>query len=87
MVKSRSLLDLGKEADLLILECSLPEKYKSKGHLTPAECGKIAQQCRSRRLMLNHIYPLIEPETALAECKKYYSGPGSIAGDGERLHL
>jgi len=84
---SDNLITLGKKADLLILECSLPEKFKSSGHLTPAQCGTIAERCRCKRLILNHIYPLIEPESALAECKKYFKGPASIAGDGQRLQL
>ena len=54
----QAIVELGREADVLILECSMPDARKVVGHLTPSECGRIAAQSGCRRLVLTHFYPV-----------------------------
>lgn len=51
-----TLVELGKEADLMILECSTT-RQKTDGQLCPEECAKIAKQANAKTLMLSHLYP------------------------------
>ncbi|HAA54633.1 MAG TPA: MBL fold metallo-hydrolase [Myxococcales bacterium] len=45
------------QADLAILECSTPDSHKSKGHLSPSWCGKIAKEAGIKQTALTHFYP------------------------------
>lgn len=47
-----------KNADLLVLECSFPQKIGK--HLTPEEAGRLAQMANPAKLLLTHIYPSID---------------------------
>ncbi len=80
-----NIITLGKNADLLILECSSPDERKMAGHLTPALAGRIASEASCRRLLLTHFYPLFQGHDILRECQKEFPGPIILAEDG--LHL
>lgn len=54
---SDELIDLSKDANLLILESSYPKNKPSSGHLTTFEAGKVALSAGARQLMLSHFYP------------------------------
>jgi len=71
---SERVVKLAKNADYLILECSLPEEKAQSGHLTPSLAGKIAEEAGSKRLILTHFYPVCEKINILERCRKYYSG-------------
>ena len=77
---SESLVELARDADCLIIECSMPDKLKVKGHLTPTEVSKIANKSKAKRLIISHLYPIcdeldvikvireqVDAETILAE--------------------
>lgn len=51
------LIQLAKDADVLIHECSYPTALGSEGHTTPLELGQIAQQANVQKLVLTHFYP------------------------------
>ncbi len=70
----RSIVDLGKDADLLILECSLPEGKGVAGHLTPSEVAKIAEETNCKTLIISHIYPSCDASNPLDEIRKRWSG-------------
>lgn len=46
------------EADLLIIECSLPDEEKAEGHLTPSEVIEIANNSNAKKVLLTHLYPV-----------------------------
>ena len=75
------MIDLGREADLMILECSMPDDMKVQGHMTPRECGKLAQNANCRKLCLTHFYPVCEPKDVRAKCLAEYSGELFLAED------
>jgi ribonuclease BN (tRNA processing enzyme) len=78
---SETIIDLAKDADLLICECALPDKNKVKGHLTPSLAGDLAARAEVRKLVLTHFYPECDKEDIAAECRKTYSGPLVLAED------
>ena len=76
-----TIIDLAKDADLLICECALPDKFRVKGHLTPSLAGDLAAKANVRKLVLTHFYPQCDNEDIAAECRKTYSGPLVLAED------
>ncbi len=57
---NEEIISLALHADVLILECSFPERRKIKGHLVPREAGQIAVQAECKKLLLTHFYPPYE---------------------------
>jgi len=77
-----NIVSLGRDADLLILECSFPEERKKAGHLTPALAGRIAREARARKLLLTHFYPVFEGHDIREECSREFPGEILLAVDG-----
>jgi ribonuclease BN (tRNA processing enzyme) len=75
-----ALVDLGKEADLMILECS-STRQKTDGHLSPEECAQIANQSNAKSLMLSHLYPETENIDLKGIVSKKFSGKIIKAND------
>ena len=82
-----AIVRLGRQADLLILECSFPQERKRAGHLTPPLAGKVAQEARCRRLLLTHFYPVFQGHDIHSECRKEFSGEIILAEDGMKLSI
>lgn len=59
---SDSFVDFASGTDLLIIECSLPDRLKRPGHLTPQEVIKIANLSKPKRLVTTHMYPVCDEE-------------------------
>jgi ribonuclease BN (tRNA processing enzyme) len=78
---SETIIDLAKDADLLICECALPDRHKVEGHLTPSLAGDLAAKAGVRKLVLTHFYPECDQEDIAAECRQTYSGPLVLAED------
>ena len=53
---TQNLIKLARGIDLLIVECSFPEK-KANGHLNLAMVQKVVDQAKPRRVILSHLYP------------------------------
>ena len=69
-----SILKISESANILILECSMPDGKKVSGHLTPSECGKIAHKSNVKTLVLTHTYPECESKDIKTDVFKYYKG-------------
>jgi ribonuclease BN (tRNA processing enzyme) len=82
-----NIITLAQNADILILECSLPNEYAIEMHLSPGSAGKIAKLANAKRLMLTHLYPICEQYPILDQCKKEYSGEISIARDLMKIQI
>lgn len=63
------VIELGREADLFIVECSFPDQHKVGGHLTPSECGEIGARSGCKRLMLSHFYPICDDADIEGQCQ------------------
>lgn len=81
------IVELGREADLLILECSTPDAQKVAGHLTPAAAGRIARESRCKSLCLTHFYPPMETEDIASAVRREYAGPLILAKDRMEIPL
>ncbi len=83
------IIELAKDADVLILECSFPDHYKIKGHLTPSEAAEIAEQAQCQHLILTHLHPpLAELEADIqSKCPKIFGGKISIAQDYMKINF
>ncbi len=83
----KNIVKLGKDADILVLECSLPDEKRVKGHLTPSLCGRIAAESNCKKLVLSHFYPSCEDVDIISVCRKYYKGEIVIAEDLMRIEV
>ncbi len=80
-----ALREFAAEADLLMLEASLPFPIPdddSRGHLTAREAGEHAAACEAVRLVLTHITDELDHDRALADAARSYHGPIEIARAG-----
>ncbi len=78
---SENLIELAKNADLLICESALPDSKRVKGHLTPSMAGEMATRAGVKKLVLTHFYPDCESVDITQECRKTYEGPLLLAED------
>ena len=76
-----NLVELGRNADLLILECAFPEEMQSIGHLTPSLAGRIARESLCKKLLLTHFYPPCDESDLLTPLRKEFSGAVILAED------
>ena len=75
------MVDLARDADLLILESSFPDEKEIKGHLTPSKAGDIATRSGAKQLLLTHFYPECLKVDIEAQCRKTYQGELILATD------
>ncbi len=75
------MVDLARDADLLILESSFPDEKEIKGHLTPSRAGDIATRSGAKKLLLTHFYPECLNVDIEAQCRKTYQGELILATD------
>jgi len=75
----KNVIELCERADLAVLECSLPEYQCGEYHLNPMTSGQIAEKARVKKLLLTHLYPVMENYPIVDKCKKYFSGEVEIA--------
>ena len=73
--------------DLLLAECSLPASQAADMHLTPEQAGDLAHQARAAQLVLTHFYPPVEASDPAKIARKRYSGPVTVARDGDRFRI
>ena len=78
---------LGKNADVLVLECSFPDEFKVEGHLTPSLAGRIGHEADAKRLVLTHLYPICDSYDIVAQARKIYNGELIIAEDLMKLEV
>ncbi len=84
---SKDLIQLSRDANLLVLECSFPDSMKVKGHLTPTEAGHLAQKASPKQLLLSHFYPPCDGINILKIAQKIYSGKVVLARDGLEIRV
>jgi ribonuclease BN (tRNA processing enzyme) len=76
-----SLVELARDADVLICESALPDEMKVTGHLTPSLAGDIAARAGVGKLVLTHFYPECDTVDVAAQCRKTWTGPLVLAED------
>jgi ribonuclease BN (tRNA processing enzyme) len=79
------LVDLARDADLLILESSFPDDQEVEGHLTPSLAGEIAADSGAKKLVLTHFYPECLESDIEGQCRRTYQGELVLAADLSHL--
>lgn len=77
----QGMIELGREADLLILECAMPDEEKIAGHLVPSLAGKLAQEADCKTLCLTHFYPPCDLDVIRKTVSSLYGGELFLAHD------
>ncbi|MCP5005999.1 MAG: MBL fold metallo-hydrolase [Planctomycetes bacterium] len=77
----KSIVNLSKDADALLLECSHPKHIKVEGHLNSSFAGRIARESHCRKLILTHFYPICDQYDILGQCREEFSGDTIVAED------
>jgi ribonuclease BN (tRNA processing enzyme) len=78
---SPEIIEISRNVDILLLECSFPDDKKVDGHLTPKYCGIIAQKSGAKSLILTHLYPPCDSTDILKQCRNEFNGKIQIAKD------
>lgn len=84
-------IDLARDADLLVAECSTADEKPVPGHLTPRAVGRLAAAAAARRVVATHFYPSAmalgwaELERRIREA--YARGPVDLGVDGLEIQL
>ena len=81
------IIELGHDADVLILECSHPDERKVSGHLTPSECGQIAAAAHCKHLVLIHFYPVFKGYNIRQRVRRSFRRRLTLARDFTTLSL
>lgn len=76
-----NVIELGRDADLMICESAMPDEQKIEMHLTPSLAGELATRAGVKKLVLTHFYPETESADIEAQCRKTYSGALALARD------
>ena len=77
-----NLIELSREADLMLCECSFPVGWENPDHLSPDRIGMLAKKSDAKRVVLTHRYPQSIQEDVISQVKTYYDGRVIGAIDG-----
>ncbi len=79
---TQGITRLAAEADLLLIECSLPDGWRTPDHLTPKQVGEVARRANVQKVVLTHLYPPALATDIAAEVRRYFKGPVAVGRDG-----
>ncbi len=81
------VVDLARNADLLLTECSFPDDQKVSGHLSPTAAGRMAAAAGVKTLVVVHLYPPTDLIDVGAICQKEFDGRVVVGQDFMRFEL
>ena len=82
-----AVVELGRDADLFVLEAAFPDGADTAKHLTPKVAAELASRAGCRRLVLTHLYPETRGDGPERSVAAHFPGPWEFARDGLRLEL
>ena len=83
----KGMIELGRGADLMVLECAWPDEEKSEGHLGPTLAGKLAAEADCKKICLTHFYPPCDLGNILKKVQDIYTGELVLARDLMQFEL
>ncbi len=75
------IIEIARNADALLIECSFPDNKNADGHLTPSLAGEIAARANAKKLILTHFYPEVLKTNIKKQCRKEFKGKIVLADD------
>jgi ribonuclease BN (tRNA processing enzyme) len=84
---SENLINLARDSNILICECSMPDSMKIQGHMTPSEAGTLGTQASVKQLILTHFYPPCDEVDVLSAARSNFTGPILKAEDLMTIEL
>ena len=78
---TETLIEFSSDSNVLIIECSLPDRLKKKGHLTPSEVARIANGAKPDKIVVTHIYPTSDDDKIIEQIKKETACESVLAED------
>lgn len=89
--ESAEAVELARDADLLVCECSVSDEERVPGHLTPGGVGRLAAAASVGRVVTTHFYPsalALGPEEIERRIREAYpEGPVDMGTDGLCIDL
>jgi ribonuclease BN (tRNA processing enzyme) len=82
----KEVIHLAQDADILVLECTMPSGSPMPSHLTPEDAADIALKSAAKKLVLSHFPPTADVDAAVAICRKA-SIEAEAAKDGASFFL
>jgi ribonuclease BN (tRNA processing enzyme) len=82
-----NLVALGRNAGVLILECSFPDHRKINGHLTPSLAGRVAREAGCTKVVLTHLYPPCDSDDVVGKVRQEFAGEVVLAEDFMKILL
>jgi ribonuclease BN (tRNA processing enzyme) len=79
---TEGLGEFGKEADVLLMECSFRRNKPLQTHLELTEAMGLAKKCDPGKLVLTHLYPEWDEFDVVAESNRHWQGEVIEAKDG-----
>ncbi|MCA8951773.1 MAG: ribonuclease Z [Planctomycetes bacterium] len=80
-----ALVELARDADLFVCDCSAPDDAKIDGHLTPGLAADHARRAAAKTLVLTHFYPVCDGRDLAGMAARRYQGRIVLAEDLARL--
>ena len=82
-----NLIKLAEGCDLLLCECSFPNRRKMRGHMCPRDVGALIREANPKKVLLTHIYPQWNSEEKKELDKILESDRVSLAKDCMSLSI
>lgn len=64
------VVELAKDADLLVAECAFPDDSRVVGHLTPGRIAELLKRAHPKRTLLVHTYPVLGRHNAVTQVRR-----------------
>jgi ribonuclease BN (tRNA processing enzyme) len=76
-----NVVQLCREVDVAVLDCSFPANKPGPAHLHAGQCGQVAKEAGIARLVLSHFYPIAERYDVRAQAGERFNGPIALGRD------
>ena len=79
------LVELARDADVAILDCSFPDDKEAASHMTVSQAARVAAEAGVGKLVLSHMYPECDGVDLMVGCRMFFQGAVHIAADGDEI--
>jgi ribonuclease BN (tRNA processing enzyme) len=81
------LVDLARDVDALVAECSTSDARAVDGHLSPSSLGRALREARARRVIVTHLAPETDPGELQRALEAHSGVVPVLAHDGWSLEI